>query len=45
MKKIAGEMSEFIGLPADFIEEKGLRIELDTFRKNLLKAEGETTGR
>ena len=42
MKKIAGEMSEFIGLPADFIEEKGLRIELDTFRKNLLKAEGDT---
>ncbi|MDE5640295.1 MAG: peptidase S10 [Bifidobacterium castoris] len=45
MKRIAGEMSGFIGLPADFIEEKGLRIELDTFRKNLLKDEGETTGR
>lgn len=45
MKAVAAEMSELIGLPADFIVEKGLRIELDTFRKNLLKDEGKTIGR
>ncbi|EFA22986.1 S10 family peptidase [Bifidobacterium gallicum] len=45
MKAVANEMSELIGLPAEFIMAKGLRIELDTFRKNLLKDEGKTLGR
>ena len=45
MDQIAGQMSELIGLPKEFIVSKGLRIELDTFRKNLLKDEGKTTGR
>ena len=45
MDEIAGQMSELIGLPKDFIKAKGLRIELDTFRKTLLADEGKTTGR
>lgn len=45
MDEIAGQMSELIGLSKDFIKSKGLRIELDTFRKSLLADEGKTTGR
>lgn len=44
-RSVATEMSELIGLPVDFIMDKGLRIELDTFRKSLLKDEGKTLGR
>ena len=35
-KALAAEMSELIGLPADFIQRKHLRIELDTFRKTIM---------
>ncbi|NEG70417.1 S10 family peptidase [Bifidobacterium choloepi] len=45
MRDVAAQMSELVGLPTDFLVEKGLRIELDTFRKNLLKDEGKTLGR
>lgn len=44
-KAIAKEMSELIGLPTDVILKKHLRIELDTFRKLLLKDEGLFIGR
>lgn len=33
---VAVEMSRLIGLPADYIERSGLRIGLDTFRRQLL---------
>lgn len=42
---VAQEMSDFIGLDKDFIKDCGLRIELDTFRENILKDEGKTCGR
>lgn len=38
--ELAVEMSELIGLPAEFIEGKHLRIELDTFRKTIMADEG-----
>lgn len=38
-------MSELIGLPAEFIEGKHLRIELDIFRKTIMADEGLFTGR
>ena len=44
-KSIAREMSRLIGLPANVIQQKHLRIELDTFRKMLLADEGLFTGR
>lgn len=43
--ELAVEMSELIGLPAEFIEGKHLRIELDTFRKTIMADEGLFTGR
>jgi carboxypeptidase C (cathepsin A) len=43
--EVAAQMSAFIGLPADFIANRGLRIELDTYRRHLLKDEGKTLGR
>ncbi len=43
--KIAQQMSELIGLPAEFIQKKHLRIELDTFRKSIMADEGLFTGR
>ncbi len=42
---IAKEMSTLIGLDADLIQKKHLRIELDTFRKLLLADEGLFIGR
>lgn len=42
---IAKEMSKMIGISADIIQRKHLRIELDTFRKLLLKDEGLFIGR
>lgn len=42
---VAKEMSELIGLDKDFIKQCGLRIELDTFRLNILADEGKTCGR
>lgn len=42
---IAREMSKFIGIPANIIKQKHLRIELDTFRKLLLQDEGLFIGR
>ena len=42
--ELAVEMSELIGLPAEFIEGKHLRIELDTFRKTIMADEGLFTG-
>lgn len=44
-KAIADELSELIGLPSDFIQQKHLRIELDTFRKNIVADRGLFTGR
>ncbi|MCI9261933.1 MAG: peptidase S10, partial [Eggerthellaceae bacterium] len=44
-RAIAEEMSELIGLSADFCQAKHLRIELDTFRKNIMADEGLFTGR
>lgn len=43
--ELAVEMSELIGLPAEFIEGKHLRIELDIFRKTIMADEGLFTGR
>ncbi len=43
--ELAAEMSELIGLPAEFIEGKHLRIELDTFRKTIMADEGLFCGR
>jgi carboxypeptidase C (cathepsin A) len=42
--RVAAEMSKRIGLPAAFIEEKGLRISRLDFMLNLLKDEGLRTG-
>ncbi len=42
---LAKEMSELIGIDADIIQKKHLRIELDTFRKLLLADEGLFIGR
>jgi len=42
--RIAREMSRRIGLPAAFIEEKGLRISRPDFMLNLLKDRGLRTG-
>lgn len=42
---IAQKMSELIGLPAEFIQKRHLRIELDTFRKSILADEGLFCGR
>ena len=44
-KAVAKEMSQLIGIPADVIQQKHLRIELDTFRKLLLADEGLFIGR
>ncbi len=44
-KAIAQEMAELIGIPAEVIQAKHLRIELDTFRKLLLADEGLFIGR
>lgn len=43
--KIAKEMSKFIGIDATIIQKKHLRIELDTFRKLLLRDEDLFIGR
>lgn len=45
MDELSQEMSDLIGLSPEFIKAHGLRIELDTFRKNLLADEGKTLGR
>ena len=44
-RALAEEMAELIGLPADLIQRKHLRIELDTFRKLIMADEGLFTGR
>ena len=44
-KSVAREMSRLIGIPADVILKKHLRIELDTFRKLILEDEGLFCGR
>ena len=45
MLSVATSMSEFIGLPVDYILENKLRVGLDQFRFNILKAEGKVCGR
>lgn len=42
--RVAQEMSRRIGLPADFIAEKNLRLSLEDFMLNLLKDKGVRTG-
>ena len=44
-REVAEEMSAFIGIPADFICEHHLRIDLGTFRTELLRAERRVCGR
>ncbi len=44
-RQVAREMSKLIGLPADVIQQKHLRIELDTFRKMIVADEGLFIGR
>ncbi len=43
-RRVAEKMSTLIGLPADFIEQKNLRLSKDDFMRNLLKDEGLRTG-
>lgn len=43
--RIAGEMSDFIGLSADWIRLANLRVDPTRFRKELLRREGYTVGR
>lgn len=45
LNDLANEISELIGLDSEFIKRCGLRIELDTFRLNILADEGKTCGR
>lgn len=45
MGRVSGRMAELVGLPAAFIAKRGLRIELDDFRANILADEGLTCGR
>ena len=42
---IAEKLSRYIGLPAAYILKSDLRINVGQFERNLLDAEGETTGR
>ena len=44
-RAVAEEFSSFIGIPADFILEHHLRIDLGTFRSELLRAEKRVCGR
>ncbi len=43
--RIAGEMSDFIGLSAEWIRLANLRVDPSRFRKELLRREGYTVGR
>lgn len=43
--QVARKISKVIGLPAELIERCNLRIDLDTFRRNLLADEGRVIGR
>lgn len=43
--RIAGEMSDFIGLSADWIRLANLRVDATRYRKELLRREGYTVGR
>jgi len=42
---IAEKLSHYIGLPAAYILKSDLRVNVGQFERNLLDAEGETTGR
>lgn len=44
-REVADQLSEFVGLPAEFIAASHLRISLETFRAKLLEAEGKIAGR
>lgn len=44
-REVAGQMSELIGLPAEFIARRHLRVSLDDVRRELLAAEGKVCGR
>lgn len=43
--EVAGRLSEFIGLPADYLLRRRLRVEMEEFRRELLAAEGRLIGR
>lgn len=45
MRETAERIAELIGLPEDLVERYNLRIDLDTFRRNLLADEGLVCGR
>lgn len=43
--EVAGQLAAFIGLPADFVEARHLRVTLDDVRGRLLAKEGKACGR
>jgi carboxypeptidase C (cathepsin A) len=43
--RVARQMSSYVGLATDYLERVHLRVEMESFRKELLRAEGRVIGR
>lgn len=44
-RRVAGQLSRYLGLPADYLQQSRLRVDMERFRKELLKDRGLVIGR
>lgn len=44
-RKVAEQLSAYVGLPVDYLMSRNLRVDLESYRRELLRADAKITGR